>query len=244
MPLHRIWAPIRRLVLRQSIAIVANSDGPRKKWPKSGESVPVRVIPNGVDTDFFSPPERKQATNHAGLRVLFVGWFQEQKNLPSCSSKWRRLDPNAIELYLVGDGPQRKELENLAHRLGIEKAITWHGWLTRSVLRRHSIDPWIVSSTHRFTRACPMSCSKPWPWLARDRKQRSGKRAACGRWRNRFSVRSGRRGNAEFRHQSIAGRRSSVAHGRACARSSDATFSWKTTANQYANLFSAGASKT
>ena len=35
-----------------------------------------------------------------------------------------------VELHLIGDGPQRKELEQLAIRLGVASSIRWWGWQT------------------------------------------------------------------------------------------------------------------
>src|SRR5438309_9119525 len=131
--LHRFLRPIRRTVLTNSIAIVANSNGLRK-MAETADPFPVQVIPNGVDTEFFTPPPSKPARNTSVLRILFVGRFRQQKNLPFLFRQVARLPPTAFELHLVGDGPEKQRLEGLAQKLGIASAIRWHGWLPPAAL--------------------------------------------------------------------------------------------------------------
>ena len=132
--LHRVLSPIRRAVLKNSIAIVANSDGLRK-MAEIADPFPVRVIPNGVDTEFFIPAHSRPARNESVLRILFVGRFQQQKNLPFLFRQVAQLPTTTFELHLVGDGPDRKHLEGLARKLGIASAIKWHGWMSPGTLR-------------------------------------------------------------------------------------------------------------
>ncbi|MEP7016114.1 MAG: glycosyltransferase family 4 protein [Verrucomicrobiota bacterium] len=137
--IHRLLAPLRRAVLRNSISIVANSEG-LQKMSETADPYPVRVIPNGVDTDLFKPPTRKEPAG--ALRVLFVGRFQPQKNLPYLFKQIAQLAKGTFELHLAGDGPQRERLERAARELGIADAVIWHGWLPRELMPRlyHSVD--------------------------------------------------------------------------------------------------------
>jgi glycosyltransferase involved in cell wall biosynthesis len=133
--LHRFLGLIRRTVLKNSIAIVANSDGLRK-MAENADAFPVQVIPNGVDTEFFIPAFSKSARNESVLRILFVGRFREQKNLSLLFRQAAQLPPGTFELHLVGDGPEKDFLEGLARKLGIASAIRWHGWLPPAALRQ------------------------------------------------------------------------------------------------------------
>ena len=132
--LHRFLRPVRRTILKNSIAIVANSNGLRK-MAETADPFPVQVIPNGVDTEFFTPPPSKPARNNSVLRILFVGRFRQQKNLPFLFRQLAHLPATTFELHLVGDGPERKHLEGLARKLGIASAIRWHGWMSPVALR-------------------------------------------------------------------------------------------------------------
>ena len=131
--LHRFLRPIRRTVLKNSIAIVANSNGLRK-MAETADPFPVQVIPNGVDTRFFIPARSKPVRNESTLRILFVGRFRQQKNLPFLFRQVAHLPPATFELHLVGDGPEKQRLEGLALKLGIASAVTWHGWISPGAL--------------------------------------------------------------------------------------------------------------
>jgi glycosyltransferase involved in cell wall biosynthesis len=132
---HQIFAPLRRAVLKNGLAIVANSEGLRK-IAETADPFPVRVIPNGVDSDFFIPAQTKPARRDGdAFRILFVGRFQEQKNLPLFFRQAARLSPGTFELQLVGDGPEKQRLKRLAEEIGIAATITWHGWLARAAVR-------------------------------------------------------------------------------------------------------------
>lgn len=86
--------------------------------------VPVRQIPNGVDTALFRPAdeaERGRLRAELGLgrfqRVLvFTGRLDQVKNLPWLIKGWRESGRagQGDALVLVGEGAQRQELEALA----------------------------------------------------------------------------------------------------------------------------------
>lgn len=131
---HRRLRPVRHRVLRDAQRIIANSEG-LAEASRRADPFPVEVIPNGVDTEFFHPPEKRPPT--PPFRFLFVGRFQPQKNLPWLLDRIAELKAQPLppfELHLVGDGPQREELHAQAHRLGIAPLLHWHGWLTKPTL--------------------------------------------------------------------------------------------------------------
>lgn len=132
---HRLLRPLRHMVLRHSRAVVANSRGLADLSEKA-DPFKVRVIPNGVDTDFFRPPENKR---EGIFRFLFAGRFQPQKNLFFLLEQIAALSKETekpFELHMVGDGPQRDNLKKYADELGISDRITWHGWVEKSDLRK------------------------------------------------------------------------------------------------------------
>lgn len=133
--MHRLLAPLRRRVLRSACAVVANSEGLRALSARA-DPVPVRVIPNGVDSTFFRPPASRPPTSDP-FRWLFVGRFQPQKNLAWMLRQFATLRagaPPPFTLDLIGDGPQRAELQQLAADLGLADIVRWHGWKERPKL--------------------------------------------------------------------------------------------------------------
>jgi glycosyltransferase involved in cell wall biosynthesis len=133
--MYRLLAPLRRLILRQSHAVIANSLG-LKEMSERADPIPVGVIANGVDTDYFQPG-RERVTG-GPFRVLFVGRFQTQKNLPVLIEQFAALvgclPTMEISLDLIGDGPLRGEMEARIAALGLTERVTLHGWLGRAEL--------------------------------------------------------------------------------------------------------------
>lgn len=124
---HALLAPVRRWILRRARAVVANSPGLAQKSERA-DPVPVRVIPNGVDTAFFRPAEGAHA--QAPFRVLFVGRLHELKNVDLLLASLAALRDEGIALRvdLVGDGPERASLEALCASHRLQALVTWHGW--------------------------------------------------------------------------------------------------------------------
>src|SRR5206468_3910840 len=68
----------------------------------------VRILPNGVEDRFFSPP--KGELGHDGpFRLLYVGRLGAQKNVTRLLRSIALVE-RPVELVIVGDGEQRAEL--------------------------------------------------------------------------------------------------------------------------------------
>lgn len=132
---HKVLSPLRRLVLKNARAVVANSEGLRE-LSEAADPYPVRVIPNGVDPVMFQPGPARSTSSRPGqpLRILFVGRFQKQKNLEFLLRQIARIGRRDFALDMVGDGPEKESLRKLADQLGIAESIRWHGWLSRAAL--------------------------------------------------------------------------------------------------------------
>lgn len=128
--LHKLLGLVRRCVLRRAVAVVANSEGLRH-LSEEADKIPVRVMANGVDTDFFRPGSVAPSDR---LRILFVGRFHEQKNVSLLFEQVTGLASGTFEIHLVGDGPQKHELSALARQLDVSASIVWHRWLSRASL--------------------------------------------------------------------------------------------------------------
>ncbi len=108
-----------------------------KKLLKSyGVRSPVAVIPTGINLEQFRDGEpsflRKKFSIPQGEKVLlFVGRLGKEKNLSSLFRTFRQvLDyfPNTT-LVLVGRGPEKEALEQLASELGIRPKVIFTGLL-------------------------------------------------------------------------------------------------------------------
>lgn len=136
--INRILSPLRRAILRSARAIVANSPS-LKDLSERADPFPVLVIPNGVDTEYFCPRAVERGGGNPA-RLLFVGRFQGQKNLPWLIDRIAEIKAATeipIVLDLVGDGPLRSILESQVAKRGLADIVRFHGWLDRAELYRH-----------------------------------------------------------------------------------------------------------
>ena len=88
----------------------------------------VTVVPNGILIEEFenaAPAELATLPANA-VRIVFVGRFEPQKDHATILHALTAL-PRAY-LVLVGDGPQRPQMEQLAHTLGIGNRVSFLGW--------------------------------------------------------------------------------------------------------------------
>jgi glycosyltransferase involved in cell wall biosynthesis len=103
----------------------------------------VRVCYNGVDRERVDAASRAAAgrgcdTCERAFRVGFVGRLVAVKDVPTLLRGFAKLNadrPNS-RLVVVGDGPLRGQLEDLAKELGVADAVTFHGEASREEVYR------------------------------------------------------------------------------------------------------------
>jgi glycosyltransferase involved in cell wall biosynthesis len=84
------------------------------------------VIPNGVELEALKPLKPRV---HKPVRLVFVGRFSAQKNLPFLLEVLEKLRDLDWRLDLVGDGPLRGSLENLSQGANLADRIHFPGWV-------------------------------------------------------------------------------------------------------------------
>lgn len=133
---YLLYKPLCRLAWSQAKAVVANSFWLRalaaKTWPRK-----IEVVFNGVDTKKFRPVLEKNKfrtftvtaggtilNNKKGLEVLLRGFASFHK------------DYHRSKLLLFGEGDQKKQLEALSLKLGIEQAAVFVGRVSHEDLAK------------------------------------------------------------------------------------------------------------
>lgn len=135
-------------VLRRADAVVALSP-PQATFLADRYRVPherIWVIPNGVGSVPNQGPSRMTLDRAPGqpVRLLFVGRLDAQKNVPRLLDAMGRIGAPA-ELALVGDGEQRRALEEHIRRAGLRNVrlvgprtgaelASWYSWADVFVL--------------------------------------------------------------------------------------------------------------
>ena len=105
----------------------------------------ITVIYPGVDAGHYSPdlatPRTKVPT------FLYVGRLKRYKGVDTALralADVRRRGGKEVRLEIAGQGDDRPRLEELAHRLGIAAAVTFHGFVSEDDKRRLLRSAWAV----------------------------------------------------------------------------------------------------
>jgi glycosyltransferase involved in cell wall biosynthesis len=119
-----------RWTFNRADAVFCYTDTDRERIRSLGVQSRIEVVPNGIDTDRFSPDgPTSDLIDHDGPVVLFVGRLVEGKR-PTTAVRTlalvREQFPDAA-LYLCGHGPLQDDLESLANDLGVADAVRFLG---------------------------------------------------------------------------------------------------------------------
>lgn len=122
-------ADMYRRLFATAAAITVNSEYTRKRVAQLG-CPPARLhkIPVGLDPAMFAFHERHRKPEEP-VRILVVGRLVEIKGHEYCIravAKLRDRHPD-VRLEIVGDGPLRRPLEELAAQLKLQRIVTFHG---------------------------------------------------------------------------------------------------------------------
>lgn len=137
---HILTAPLTRVVWRNARHIVANSNGLRALAERTAHRLgkPVHVVPNGVD--LTAVPQGEPASGDgSGLRMIYVGRLDRQKGLEYLIEALALLPVDLrerVHLRLIGDGPERHELERKVALLG-SSHVTFLGHLAHEEVWAH-----------------------------------------------------------------------------------------------------------
>lgn len=138
--LDRSWLghwKTRCLLHHNDCLITLNSETVQELRDRGVQEGKIRVIHNGIDTNYFKPStisERATLRSQYGLEmgyvgVLFVGRLDPAKNLENLIRIWPKVLQRAprATLFLVGDGVLRPALEAVATQLSVLSCIRFIG---------------------------------------------------------------------------------------------------------------------
>jgi len=115
--------PLLRRVLLRSSAVTAVSRYLADQVERVVPGVAPDVAPMPAATELFAPP-----TGGTRGGLLFVGRLNAQKGVATLLRALALLQPDT-SLDVVGDGPDRDALLQLARGLGVAERVRWHGVL-------------------------------------------------------------------------------------------------------------------
>jgi len=126
------------------------------------------VIPNVVNTNFFYPAFNKDKNINNKKRILLVALLSPQKGISYLLQALAKLKQKRHDFILdiVGDGPNRKEYEELSDKLGLTNVIKFHGLKPKKEVAEYmrNCDFFVQPSlyeTFGVTFIEAMACGKP-----------------------------------------------------------------------------------
>jgi glycosyltransferase involved in cell wall biosynthesis len=144
--------PFARSTYRDAAAIIAASSHTYNEFAAYREKLFFVPGENGIDPAFYENALRGLAHSDK-LELIFVGGLVPYK---ACDLALRAAAPlvrmNRARFTIVGDGPERASLEQLAGSLGIEKLVSFRGMLRHPevVQRLAAADVLVFPSIHEF----------------------------------------------------------------------------------------------
>ena len=143
--------PGYRSTRKYSSAIIVGSEHSFGEMPDWCRRKCVYIPENAVDLSSVTASACR--TPRLPLRAGFVGRLVPYKGadiLIEAASIF--LTENQLRLEIVGDGPQRKLLEKLVDRLGVQAFVKFHGWLPHSETQKilGSCDVMLFPSIREF----------------------------------------------------------------------------------------------
>ncbi|MCL2759058.1 MAG: glycosyltransferase family 4 protein [Treponema sp.] len=131
-----------RQILRSQKCIVAPSNKIKNYLDEIKNTVPVKVVPNGIDLSLFYEHSnsinqdsinlrRKHNINDDDELIVFVGRLGSEKNIGTLLENFKEIHSrrNKVKMMLVGDGPDKKSLQERCYELGLADSIVFTGYL-------------------------------------------------------------------------------------------------------------------
>lgn len=113
--------PLFNHVLKHSAAVTTVSNWLKQETESLAPGVHAEVAPMPVATELFEP-----GASNGRRDLLFVGRLNEQKGLRHLLHAMASMKTSA-EIDVVGDGPERQSLQQLAQEVGVAARVHWHG---------------------------------------------------------------------------------------------------------------------
>jgi len=119
---------------RSCSLVISPSEGMREVLKRIGVDVPVEVVPNGVDIKPFLEPGTPQERSGFDYQpedviLIYMGRLGPEKNLPFLLRAFAGVSQafNQAKLLIIGDGPERNNLQERVKLMGIEKSVYFTG---------------------------------------------------------------------------------------------------------------------
>lgn len=129
-------AAFSRRILSNTQAVIAPTEKVAGMLARYSVDQPTFTVPTGLELEHFLTPESKEARERLRSELgigaddfvfTYVGRLAKEKNIEELLELLKSHAPVGSKLLLVGDGPHRKTLENLARELNLRDRVIFAG---------------------------------------------------------------------------------------------------------------------
>ena len=127
---------ICRWILETSAVVLPVSQALERDLKEIAPGAQYQIVPNVVDTSVFVPASVSKAAPIK--RLVHVSLLREdEKNVSGLLAATKRLreQRDDFELHIIGDGPDRKNLEFLVKSLNLSDVVVFHGMVSEECVR-------------------------------------------------------------------------------------------------------------
>lgn len=120
-----------KLVLKKADKVVANSKASAAFCKKLAENIDCEVIYRGVEVEkiLAAPADTELKKKYAGkIIITFLGRLFDGKGVADLISALAGIKNENYVCFIIGDGPERKNLETLAKKSGLKEKIVFFGF--------------------------------------------------------------------------------------------------------------------
>ncbi len=116
----KVTAPYTQSIIKYLDELTTVSEASAQYVSKLTER-PIAIIPNGIDMRYFKPPKAGSEKPEGQKMILYVGRFEARKGVKYLLRAFKVLtqQDQKVRLLLIGDGTDRRKLEQLAFDLAI-----------------------------------------------------------------------------------------------------------------------------
>lgn len=124
--IHSSIFPITHHILKNAHKVIANSISLRSLALNSFPDIPISVITNGVSHTIFKPNSNKKINTEV-INALCVARLVKRKGVNLILHALECSELSNLNIWIVGSGPDEKNLLQLAEKLGIKDRVKFIG---------------------------------------------------------------------------------------------------------------------
>jgi len=123
--LERFVLYCERAAARHTDRLVTNADAIAENYLRRGIGQPDQytTVYSGIDLDAFRDAAPASDVTGEGVRVVMVGRLADGKGFEDLLAAVDRLNRDGLSVYLVGDGPLRKKLQQEVTQRGLSESV-------------------------------------------------------------------------------------------------------------------------